>query len=108
MANNERDGTFAKGTVGNPTETESAAMNKNQGPLGDKTLNYGGGHFMSESAGLVDGVSLRETVNPDDVEPEYLYTVDPLTGNAVERKVGRVNNHTVSGKAGKSFVLGEM
>lgn len=107
MANETRDGTFANGTVGKPSETESQRSGGNQGGMGEKTLNYGGGHFMSESAGLVDGVSLRETVNPDDVEPEYNYAVDPLTGNAPERKVGRKNNHSVSGK-GKSFVLGEM
>lgn len=106
MANEMRNGTFGKGTVGKPSETD-AERSPNQGGLGEKTLNYGGGHFMTESAGLPDGVSLRETVNPDEVEPEYNYEVDALTGNAPERKVGRANNHNVSGK-GKSFVLGEM
>ena len=99
--------TFAKGIVGKPSETE-AQRSPNQGGLGEKTLNYGGGHFMEESAGLTDGVSVRTTINPDDVEPEYNYDVDPATGNAPERKVGRVNNHNVCGKAGKTFVLGEM
>jgi hypothetical protein len=107
-ANEMRDGTFAKGIVGKISETDAERKDGNQGGLGEKTLNYGGGHFMEESAGLTDGVSARETVNPDEVEPEYNYDVDYLTGNAPERKVGRANNHTVSGKAGKSFVLGEM
>lgn len=97
-----------KGIVGKPSETDSIREDGNQGGLGDKTLNYGGGHFQEEKAGLEDGVSARETVNPDEVEPEYNYSVDPFTGNAPERKVGRVNNHSVSGKAGKKFELGEM
>lgn len=100
--------TFAKGIVGKRSETDAQAAGGNQGGLGQKTLNYGGGHFNTEAVGLADGVSLRETVNPDEVEPEYNYAVDPTTGNAPERKVGRANNHNVSGKAGKSFVLGEM
>lgn len=72
----------------------------------DQQLVYGGGHFEEEKAGLEDGVSLRETINPDDAEPNYDYDVDPMTGNAPERKEGRNNNETVKGK-GKSFEMGE-
>lgn len=103
----ERGDTFGKGTVGKPSETDSIREDGNQDGLGDKTLNYGGGHFETESAGLVEGLSAHEVINPDDVEPEYNYEVDSFTGNAVERKVGRANNETVSGK-GKKFELGEM
>jgi len=93
-----------KGIVGKHSETD--ALRNKPSPSGDETLNYGGGHFETEKAGLEDGVSLRETVNPDEVEPEYDYTVDAFTGNAPERKVGRVNNKSVSGK-GKKFSIGE-
>lgn len=103
----ERGDGFGKGTIGKPSETDSIREDGNQDGMGDKTLNYGGGHFEEEKAGLEDGVSLRETCDPDEVEPEYSYDVDSFTGNATERKVGRVNNKTVSGK-GKKFELGEM
>lgn len=96
-----------EGIVGKPSQTDAIREDGNQGGLGDETLNYGGGHFKEESAGLEDGVSARETINPDDVEPKYNYDVDSFTGNAPERKVGRVNNESVSGK-GKKFELGEM
>lgn len=99
----ERGDTFGKGTTGKPSETDAI---RNKDSLGDETLNYGGGHFEQESAGLEDGVSLRETCDPDESEPEYNYDVDSFTGNAPERKVGRVNNKSVSGK-GKKFDLGE-
>jgi|GEM_PF-2126544 len=99
-----RSDEIGKGIVGKPSETEG--LRDKPSPSGEETLNYGGGHFETESAGLLDGVSVRETCNPDEVEPEYDYTVDPFTGNAPERKVGRVNNKMVSGK-GKKFSLGE-
>jgi hypothetical protein len=104
----ERGDEFGKGTVGKPSETEALAKGGNQGGMGDETLNYGGGHFEQEKAGLEDGVSARETIDLDTSEPEYNYAVDSFTGNAPERKVGRANNQSVSGKAGKKFEIGEM
>ena len=80
-----RSDEVGKGMVGKPSETDAVRSDGNQDGLGEKTLNYGGGHFESEKAGLEDGVSMRETLNPDDSEPEYNYTVDPFTGYAVER-----------------------
>ena len=105
-----RDGSgeFGKGIIGKLSETESEQTGGNQAGLGEKTLNYGGGHFEEESVGLEDGVSARETVDPDYAEPNYNYDVDSFTGNAVERKEGRTNNHDVKGKAGKTFLIGEM
>lgn len=103
----KRHDSEGEGIVGKPSQTDSIREDGNQDGLGDKTLNYGGGHFEQEKAGLEDGVNFRETVNPDDVEPEYNYEVDSFTGNASERKVGRANNHSVSGK-GKKFEIGEM
>lgn len=97
---------FGKGIVGKPEE-QKALQNKNGGIGTDETLAYGGGYFRNESAGLEDGVSARETVDPSDVEPEYNYAVDAFTGNATERKVGRVNNQSAKGK-GKTFEIGEM
>lgn len=100
--------TFAKGIVGSVSETDRIRSDGNQDSMGEKTLNYGGGHFEQEKTGLEDGVSARETIDLDTVEPNYDYSVDPFTGNAPERKVGRSNNHDVSGKAGKRFEIGEM
>lgn len=103
----ERGDTFGKGTVGKPSETDAIRNDGNQDSMGEKTLNYGGGHFEEEKAGLEDGVSVRMTCDPDESEPEYNYAVDSFTGNAPERKVGRVNNKDVKGK-GKTFEIGEM
>ncbi len=99
---------FAKGTVGKPEETEALAEDGNQDGMGEETLLYGGGYFERETAGLEDGVSLRETVNADSIEPNYNYDIDPLTGNAPERKIGRSNNYLVSGKRKNKFLIGEM
>jgi hypothetical protein len=108
----KNDDEFAKGIVGKPEETEALADGKNQegmdGEGGEETLLYGGGYFETEKAGLQDGVSLRETVNADSIEPNYNYDIDPLTGNAPERKVGRSNNYVVSGKRSNKFLIGEM
>jgi len=98
---------FGEGIVGKPSQTDAIREDGNQGGLGDKTLNYGGGRFEEESAGLLDGVSLRETVDVDSVEPNYNYEVDSFTGNAPERKEGRTNNHSVT-HFGKKFEIGEM
>jgi hypothetical protein len=99
---------FAKGSVGSPQELDGIQAGKNQDGMGDETLLYGGGYFEREKAGLEDGVSLRETVEPDSTEPNYNYDIDPLTGSAPERKIGRLNNYTVSGKRGNTFLIGEM
>ena len=96
--------TLKKGIVGKPSETDSE---RSGGDKGEKTLNYGGGNFNRESAGLLDGVSVREDCDVSQSEPNYDYDIDPATGNATERKVGRSNNMSVSGKAGKSFDMGE-
>ena len=99
---------FGKGTVGAPDELDAIREDGNQGDLGDQTLLYGGGYFEREKAGLEDGVSIRETMDADKTEPNYNYDIDPLTGNAPERKVGRANNYDVKGKRGNDFVIGEM
>jgi hypothetical protein len=108
----KNDDEFGKGTVGKPSETEGLAEDGNQegmdGPGGEETLLYGGGYFEREKPGLEDGVSLRETMNADSIEPNYNYDVDPLTGNAPERKVGRSNNYVVEGKRKNKFLIGEM
>lgn len=101
------DDEFAKGDVGKPEQQEDI-QKEGEMSLGETTLLYGGGLFETEKEGLEDGISAHEVVNLDDVEPEYNYAVDPMTGNAVERKVGRANNHTVKGKRGNSFSIGEM
>jgi len=105
-ANN--DDTFGKGTVGKPDELDALREDGNQGGMGEKTLNYGGGYFEREKEGLEDGVSLRDTIDADSTEPNYNYDIDPLTGNAPERKIGRRNNYDVSGKRGLKFEIGEM
>lgn len=99
---------FAKGTVGSPDELDAIRDGENQGSMGEETLLYGGGYFEREKPGLEDGVSLRETMNADATEPNYNYDIDPLTGSAPERKVGRANNYTVGGKRGNTFEVGEM
>jgi hypothetical protein len=99
---------FGKGTVGAPDELDGLREDGNQDGLGDQTLLYGGGYFEREKAGLEDGVSVRETMDADKTEPNYNYDIDPLTGNAPERKVGRANNYEVTGKRGNRFVVGEM
>ena len=99
---------FAKGTVGAPAELDGLQTGDNQGDMGDETLLYGGGYFEREKAGLEDGISLRETIDADSTEPNYNYDVDPLTGSAPERKVGRLNNYKVGGKRGNTFLIGEM
>jgi hypothetical protein len=104
----QRDGKFAKGIVGEPSEMDTERQGDNQDGLGDQTLLYGGGYFEREKAGLEDGVSVRETIDVDKTEPNYNYDVDPLTGNAPERKVGRSNNYAVSGKRSNKFLIGEM
>ena len=104
----KNDDEFAKGTVGAPKELEEIREDGNQDGLGDTTLLYGGGYFEKESADLEDGVSLRETIDPNSTEPNYNYDVDPLSGSAPERKVGRSNNYEVTGKRGNKFEIGEM
>ena len=108
----KNDDEFGKGIVGMPKETEGLAEGGNQegmdGVGGEETLLYGGGYFEREKAGLEDGVSLRETMNADSIEPNYNYDIDPMTGNAPERKVGRTNNYVVSGKRKNKFLIGEM
>ena len=100
---------FAKGTVASPSELDDIREDGNQeGMDGDRTLLYGGGLFEREKAGLEDGISVRETMDADSTEPNYNYDIDPLSGNAPERKVGRVNNYVVSGKRGNKFEIGEM
>jgi hypothetical protein len=99
---------FGKGTVGKPEELDAIRQDGNQDNLGDTTLIYGGGYFEREKAGLEDGVSLRETMDPNSAEPNYNYDIDPLSGNAPERKVGRSNNYDVKGKRGNVFEIGEM
>lgn len=99
---------FGKGTVGHPEETEAIREDGNQEGLGDETLLYGGGYFEREAPDLEDGISLRQTLDPDKAEPNYNYDIDPLTGNAPERKVGRTNNYNVRGKRGNEFEVGEM
>ena len=44
------------------------------------------GKSLSESAGLVDGISDHESFQVSQVEPNYDYERDPLTGNSTERK----------------------
>jgi hypothetical protein len=99
---------FGKGTVGKPTELDAIREDGNQDHLGDTTLLYGGGYFEREEADLEDGISLRETIDPNSTEPNYNYDIDPLTGSAPERKIGRRNNYTVEGKRGNLFEIGEM
>lgn len=99
---------FAKGTVGAPDELAAIREDGNQDGMGEKTLLYGGGYFERESVGLEDGISLRETMDADKTEPNYNYDIDPLTGSAPERKVGRANNYEVGGKRGNTFLIGEM
>lgn len=100
------DDEFAKGIVGKPTEQEAIQNEGNDG-LGKTTLLYGGGLFREEKEGLTDGVSAREALNQDSSEPNYNYEVDPMTGNAPERKVGRSNQMEVTGKRGNKFSIGE-
>jgi hypothetical protein len=97
-----------KGIVGAPAETDKERNDGNQDSMGDETLLYGGGYFEREKAGLEDGISIRETMDADKTEPNYNYDIDPLTGNAPERKVGRSNNYDVTGKRGNKFEIGEM
>jgi hypothetical protein len=99
---------FAKGTVAAPDELAEIREDGNQKGLGEETLLYGGGYFEREKAGLEDGISLRETMDSDKTEPNYNYDIDPLTGSAPERKVGRANNYEVGGKRGNTFLIGEM
>jgi hypothetical protein len=103
----KNDDEFGKGTVGKPSELDSIRQDGNQDGLGDTTLIYGGGYFEREQVGLEDGVSVRETMDPNKTEPNYNYDIDPLTGNAPERKVGRANNYEVEGKRGNKFLVGE-
>lgn len=99
---------FAKGTVGKPDELDAIRDDGDQGDMGEETLLYGGGYFEREKAGLEDGISLRDTMDPDSTEPNYNYDIDPLTGSAPERKIGRTNNYEVAGKRGNKFLIGEM
>jgi hypothetical protein len=108
LAPEKNDDEFGKGTVGAPAELDKLREDGNQDGLGDTTLIYGGGYFEREEAGLEDGVSLRDTMDPNTTEPNYNYDIDPLTGNAPERKVGRANNYEVKGKRGTEFLIGEM
>lgn len=99
---------FGKGTVAKPEELDEIREDGNQSDLGDTTLLYGGGYFEREEADLEDGISLRETIDPNSTEPNYNYDIDPLTGSAPERKIGRRNNYVVTGKRGNRFEVGEM
>jgi hypothetical protein len=99
---------FGKGTVAKPSELDEIREDGNQSDLGDTTLLYGGGYFEREEADLEDGISLRETIDPNSTEPNYNYDIDPLTGSAPERKIGRRNNYVVEGKRGNRFEIGEM
>jgi hypothetical protein len=99
---------FGKGTVAKPEELDEIREDGNQSDLGDTTLLYGGGYFEEEAADLEDGISLRETIDPNSTEPNYNYDIDPLTGSAPERKIGRRNNYVVTGKRGNRFEIGEM
>lgn len=108
LAPEKNDDEFGKGTVGAPAELNAIREDGNQKGLGDTTLLYGGGYFEREKAGLEDGVSVRETMDADKTEPNYNYDIDPLTGNAPERKVGRSNNYNVTGKRNNEFEIGEM
>jgi hypothetical protein len=99
---------FGKGTVGKPSELDAIRDDGDQGDMGEETLLYGGGYFERESADLEDGISLREDIDADSTEPNYNYDIDPLTGSAPERKIGRTNNYEVSGKRGNKFLIGEM
>jgi hypothetical protein len=104
----KNDDEFGKGTVAAPSELDEIRDGPNQDGMGEETLLYGGGYFEVEKAGLEDGVSIRETMDADKTEPNYNYDIDPMTGNAPERKVGRSNNYTVSGKRRNKFLVGEM
>lgn len=108
LASEKNADEFAKGTVGSPDEVNGIRESANQGSMGEETLLYGGGYFERETAGLQDGISLRDTINADATEPNYNYDTDPLTGSAPERKVGRANNYQVGGKRGNTFLIGEM
>lgn len=99
---------FGKGTVGKPSELDAIREDGDQGDMGEETLLYGGGYFEREKVGLEDGVSLREEMDADSTEPNYNYDIDPLTGSAPERKIGRTNNYEVGGKRGNKFLIGEM
>lgn len=105
-ANNDDE--FGKGTVAKPEELDKIRQEQGGTDLGETTLIYGGGYFEKEKAGLEDGVSLRDTIDANSTEPNYNYDIDPLSGNAPERKVGRSNNYAVSGKRGNKFEIGEM
>ena len=102
------DDTFGKGTVGKPEELSKITDEQGGTSLGETTLIYGGGYFEREKVGLEDGVSIRDSIDADSTEPNYNYDVDPLSGNAPERKVGRSNNYAVTGKRGNKFEIGEM
>ena len=104
----KNDDEFAKGTVAHPDELDEIREDGNQGDFGEETLLYGGGYFEREKAGLEDGIALRETIDPNMTEPNYNYDIDPLTGSAPERKVGRTNNYEVQGKRKNIFLIGEM
>ncbi len=106
-ADGGKEDEFGKGIVGKPSEQEAEQRDGELG-LGETTLLYGGGYFEREKEGLEDGVSDRYTCDPDEVEPNYNYDIDPMTGNAVERKEGRTNQHTVTGKRGNKFSIGEV
>lgn len=108
LESEKNDDEFAKGTVAAPHELSALAEDGNQDGMGEETLLYGGGYFERESAGLEDGISLRETMDADKTEPNYNYDIDPLTGSAPERKVGRANNYEVTAKRGNKFLIGEM
>lgn len=107
LESEKNDDEFAKGSVAAPHELGGIREGLNQGDMGERTLLFGGGYFERESEGLEDGISLRSTMNADATEPNYNYDIDPLTGSAPERKVGRTNNYTVKGKRA-SFLIGEM
>lgn len=102
------DDEFGKGTVAEPAELDKIREEQGGTDLGETTLIYGGGYFEREKVGLEDGVSIRDTINANSTEPNYNYDIDPLSGNAPERKVGRANNYAVTGKRGNKFEIGEM
>jgi len=60
------------------------------------------GARSNESAGVVDGLSVRQGFDSENYGPSYNYNVDPVTGNAPERIVEAVAKGTAK-KNGKTF-----
>lgn len=73
----------------------------------EKTLSTGNGVRRTDSAGVEDGLGMREGFNSGSAEasPSTDYSVDPMTGFACERLEPR-KPMSVSGKDGKFWVIG--